>query len=78
MLRYKIGKFTFFIPLSNLGSKGQKSSALNIEVELWFPGSIVFNPFHFKIPYHTYGLPMGGRVLNILSNPFFIHFIGKR
>jgi hypothetical protein len=41
-----------------LGSKGHRSSALDIEVEIWFLGSRV-------TPDHTYGLPMGCRVLKI-------------
>jgi hypothetical protein len=34
--------------------KGQRSSALVIEVEIWFLGSKM-------LPYYSYGLPMGGR-----------------
>jgi hypothetical protein len=54
----------------NLGSKGQRSSALDNEEEIWFKGSRV-------TPYYTYGLPMGCKEPKILSSPFFLHS-GKR
>jgi hypothetical protein len=40
-------------------SKGQRSSALDIKVEIWFLGSRY--PYHLQSPYHTYRLPMRGR-----------------
>jgi hypothetical protein len=43
-----------------LRSKGQRSSALDIKVEILFPALDTY-PYHLESPYHTYRLPMGGR-----------------
>jgi hypothetical protein len=48
--------------LLNFGSKGQRSSALDIEVAIWFPGLITLRyQFHIESPYHTFGLSMEQR-----------------